>query len=166
MTEGNGEMNLNEQPVFAAELTPYRSLGMKGFKVLFLIAGLMSLVHCFVFIIIGAWPIMMFFGVDFLLLFGAFLLNYRDAKAREEVIVSRTSLSVKKFAPSGRMTEHRFNPFWARFRIARHEEIGIVSMHVAGEGRQTDVGSFLNKDDRESFARAFSGALATVKRGI
>ncbi len=30
-------------------------------------------------------------------------------------------------------------------------------MIVAGQGRWTDVGSFLNPDDRESFAKAFRG---------
>jgi hypothetical protein len=62
------------------------------------------------------------------------------------------------------MTEYLFNPFWARFRVARHEEIGITGMLVSGEGRSTDVGSFLNPADRESFASAFSRALATVRR--
>ena len=35
-----------------------------------------------------------------------------------------------------------------------------------GEGRQTDIGSFLNPDDRESFAKALTGALATAKQRI
>lgn len=154
----------NDAPIFAAELTPHRSLGLKGFKVLLLIFGLMSIVHGFVFLIIGAWPVFLFFGLDFLGLFLAFGLNYRAAHAREEVSVSHTCLSVRKFTPSGRMTEHRFNPFWARFRVARHQDIGIVSMSVSGQGRQTDVGSFLNRDDRESFASALTAALAEVKR--
>lgn len=164
MNDGNAETVTEEQPVFAAELTPHRSLGLKGFKVLLLIAGLLSLVHIFVFVVIGAWPIVFFFGLDFLLLFGAFWLNYRSARVREEVSVSRTDVSVRKFTPAGRMTEHRFNPFWARFNIARREEIGIVSMQISDRSRVTDVGSFLNRDDRETFAAAFSVALATVKR--
>ena len=36
-------------------------------------------------------------------------------------------------------------------------------MHVTGEGRATDIGSFLNPDDRESFAKSFGGALATER---
>ncbi|WP_331372820.1 DUF2244 domain-containing protein [Sinorhizobium chiapasense] len=164
MTEGNAETSINDQPIFAAELTPYRSLGLKGFKVLLMIAGAMSLVHVFVFLVIGAWPIVFFFGLDFVLLFGAFWLNYRSARAREEVSISRTDVSVKKFTPSGRMIEHRFNPFWARFSIRRHQEIGIVSMWIIGGGRQTDIGSFLNRDDRETFALAFARALATARR--
>lgn len=164
MTNGNDQTLGGEEPVFSAELTPYRSLGLRGFKVFFLIAGLLSLVHAIVFMVIGAWPIVFFFGLDFALLFGAFWLNYRSARSREEVRVSRTDVSVRKFTPSGRMIEHRFNPFWARFNIARHQEIGIVSMSVSDRGQRTDVGSFLNRDDRETFATAFSGALATVRR--
>ncbi|MCM2400695.1 DUF2244 domain-containing protein [Rhizobium sp. S153] len=165
MTEGNVNSTA-EQPIFAAELIPYRSLGRKGFRILLVLTGAICCIHAVFFTVTGAWPIAFFFGLDFLLLYGAFWLNYRAARAREEVTVSRTSLSIRKYTPSGRVTEHRFNPFWARFFVRRHDEIGIVSMHVVGEGQRTDIGSFLNPDDRESFARAFKGALATVKRRI
>lgn len=163
MIEGNAEPHIIEQPIFAAELTPHRSLGHGGFRILLMIAGALSLVHILVFLVVGAWPIVFFFGLDFVLLFGAFWLNYHSARAREEVSVSRTGISVRKFAPSGQMTEHRFNPFWARLNIKRHQEIGIVSMMISGGGRQTDVGSFLNPDDRESFAVAFAHALAAAR---
>lgn len=156
--------SINEQPVFAAELVPHRSLGRKGFRVLLALSGAVCLFYGVFFTVTGAWPIGLFLGLDFLLLYVAFRVNYRAAKMREEVMVSRTSLSIRKFSPAGRMVEHRFNPFWARFRVHRHDEIGILSMHVLGEGRMTDVGSFLNPDDRESFAKAFRGALATVRR--
>lgn len=164
MSDGNAEMRDEEKPVFAAELTPYRSLGLKGFKVFLLIAGLMSLVHVFVFVVIGAWPIVFFFGLDFLLLFGAFWLNYRSARAREEICVSRSDVSVRKFTPAGRMMEHRFNPFRTRFNVNRHHEIGIISMMIGDRRRSTDIGSFLNREDRETFATALKGALATVRR--
>ncbi|OJF93614.1 DUF2244 domain-containing protein [Pararhizobium antarcticum] len=164
MNPGNAERVPHEQPVFSAELTPHRSLGLRGIRIFLLIAALLTLVHGVFFWIIGAWPVMVFFGLDFGLLFGAFWLNDRAARAREEVSVSRLDVSVRKFTPAGRMTEHRFNPFWTRFHVARHAEIGIVSMSLSDRRRATDIGSFLNRDDRESFAKAFTGALATVKR--
>ncbi|MBY5539917.1 DUF2244 domain-containing protein [Rhizobium leguminosarum] len=165
MMESNAD-SFNEQPVFAAELFPHRSLSRRGFKVLLALSGAVCLLYGTFFIATGAWPIGLFFGVDFLLLYGAFWLNYRSGKAREQVTVSRTDVSVRKFTPSGRMVEHHFNPFWTRFLVRRHQEIGILSMHIFGEGRRTDIGSFLNPDDRESFAKAFKGALATVKQRI
>ena len=114
----------------------------------------------------GAWPIGFFLGLDFLGLYIALRLSYRSGRAKEEVTVSRTKLSIRKVSPAGRVVEYRFNPFWARFGVKRHEEFGITSMYVTGEGRSTDVGSFLNPDDRESFAKAFRGALATVTQRL
>lgn len=111
----------------------------------------------------GAWPVFGFFGLDVLLVYVAFRLNYRAARAAEEVSVSRTALDIRKTAPSGRSEAHRFNPFWARFDVSRHAEIGITRMAVEARGQSVSIGSFLNPDDRESFAAAFSRALATAR---
>lgn len=161
-----GQQAVLDQPVFSAELFPHRSLGRTGFRVVLLLTGGFFLFYGVLFIVTGAWPIGFFFGLDFLLLYGAFRLNYRAARVREMVTVSRTDIAVRKVAPSGRMVEHHFNPFWTRFSVRRDEEIGILSMHISGEGRATDIGGFLNPDDRESFAKAFRRALATVKQRI
>ncbi|MGB3876300.1 MAG: DUF2244 domain-containing protein [Shinella zoogloeoides] len=165
MTQGNADITMNDLPVFSAELHPYRSLGRNGHRIFFLIAGALSVAHMAVFMISGAWPVVMFFGADFLILFGAFWLNNRAARAKEIVSLSRTSISIRKITPSGKETEYAFNPFWARFLVSRKAKIGITAMHVRGNGRETDVGTFLPLDDRERFASAFSGALARVKRG-
>ncbi len=155
-----------DQPIFAAELVPYRSLGRKGFRIMLMLSGLVCLGYGGFFLATGAWPVGFFCGLDFLLLYGAFRLNYHAAKAREEVTVSRSDVSVRKFTPSGKMSEFHWNPFWARFFVKRHEEFGILSMFVHGQGRSTEIGSFLNPDDRESFAKAFQSALATVTRRL
>ncbi|KAA0701112.1 DUF2244 domain-containing protein [Neorhizobium sp. P12A] len=174
MMERNGDMSKGDpgtdpdgdRPVFAAELFPYRSLGRKGFRVLLVLMGTFCLFYGGLFFLQGAWPIGLFFGADFLLLYGAFWLNYRSGRVREQVTVSRTDVSIRKVSPSGRVEEHRFNPFWVRFLVRRLRGVGIRSMHVRGEGHDMEIGSFLSPEDRESFAKAFTGALATVKRRI
>lgn len=157
---------INSEPVFNAVLTPYRSLGRTGFIILVAVTFVLTLFNIVFFLVADALPVAMFFGIDVALLYGAFWLNYRSARAREEVSVSRTELSIRKVAPSGKARISRYNPFWAKFQVDRHEEFGITGMAVTGEGRRTSFGSFLNPDDRESFARAFTQALATVKRRI
>lgn len=163
MSETNATYTADE-PFFHALLKPYRSLGRTGFLILmgamtfgWIVTGAFFLAH-------GAWPVFGFFGLDVVALFVAFQLNYRAARVSEEVIVSRTSLDIRKTAPSGRVEDHHFNPFWSRFAVKRHTEIGITSMAVEAKGERVPLGSFLNPDDRESFAKAFSRALATAKR--
>lgn len=157
---------INSEPIFNAVLTPYRSLGRTGFKILVAITLAVTLFNVVFFLVADALPVAMFFGLDVALLYGAFYLNYRSARAREEVSISRTELEIRKVAPSGRARVSRYNPFWAKFQVNRHHEYGITSMAVTGEGRRTVFGSFLNPDDRESFAKAFTSALASVKRRI
>ncbi|MGE7367546.1 DUF2244 domain-containing protein [Neorhizobium sp. NPDC001467] len=155
-----------DRPVFAAELTAHRSLGPRGFRVLLALSGAVCVLYGLFFLITGAWPVGVFFGLDFLALYAALRLNYRSGRAREQVTVTRSLVSIRKISPAGRAVEHRFNPFWARFGVSRHEEFGITAMYVTGKGRRTDVGSLLNPEDRESFASAFRGALASVTRRI
>jgi uncharacterized membrane protein len=146
-------------PIFRALLVPYRSLGPRGFTILMVVMGLVSFGTGIGFLAKGAWPVFGFFGLDVLLVWLAFKASYRSARAREEIEVSRTDLLVRKTSPKGAVQEAHYNPFWARFQVARHEEIGITRMAVSGEGRTTEIGGFLNPDDRESFAAAFRGAL-------
>lgn len=162
MSETNAAFAADE-PFFKALLMPHRSLGRTGFLVLMGALLFGWLVTGAIFLSNGAWPVFGFFGLDVLAVYVAFRLNYRAARAREEVSVSRTSLDIRKTAPSGRTQAFRFNPFWTRFQVARHEEIGITSMAVEARGTSVAIGSFLNPDDRESFATAFGRALAKAK---
>jgi len=156
--------NAADTPFFKALLVPYRSLGRTGFYVL-----MGSMVAAWIFVAVmfysmGAWPIIGFFGLDVLALYVAFRLNYRAANVREEIALSRTNLRIRKVPISGRVEEHSFNPFWARFSVRRGPENNITDMSIETRGMRIPVGSFLNPDDRESFASAFGRALATAKR--
>lgn len=155
---------MNEKPIFEAFLTPHRSLGRRGFTVFAIIVGSLLMAHIVIFLIAKAWPVAMFLGADLILIFGAFWLNYRAGREREEIVVSRLELKVSKVSPSGRRKERLFNPIWTKFMVDRKVDIGITDMKLRSKGDDLRIGSFLNPDDRESFARAFGGALATAKR--
>lgn len=150
-------------PEFVAVLTPYRSMGRTGFLLLMAFVTFTCVVSGLMFLVIGAWPVFIFMILDILVVYAAFKINYRAAKARERVSVGRDELKIEKTLPSGRIIEHRFNPFWTRFEVNRHDEYGILSMRIASRGKELDIGSFLNPDDRESFAFAFGAALNRVK---
>lgn len=156
-------MNAADAPFFKALLVPHRSLGPKGFAVLMGLLILIWATVSAVFMSLGAWPVFGFFGLDVLGLYIAFRLNYRAARVREEVSLSRTNLFIRKVPPSGRVEEHSFNPFWTQFRVQRHAEIGITGMAVETREKRVLLGGFLNPDDRENFAEAFGRALATAK---
>lgn len=172
MNQGNHPKPLRAQeahdeqaPQFAARLFPHRSLPMAGYLALMVFVGATAFASGMLFLAIGAWPVLAFFGLDVLLLWLAFRASYRSGRAFEEVAVWPHDLLVRQVCARGRVKEHRFNPFFARFNVDRHEEFGIRRMWLAGEGRELDIGAFLNPPDRESFALAFAQALAAARRG-
>ncbi|MFK4825189.1 DUF2244 domain-containing protein [Paenochrobactrum sp. BZR 588] len=152
-----------DRPIFQALLQPYRSLGRKGFIILMSALIACWLLVSFIFFSLGAWPIFGFFGLDIALIYWAFRVNYRAAQAREEISVSKSELHIRQIAASGRIQNHSFNPFWTKFHVDRRPDIGITAMNIESRGRILKIGSFLNADDRESFANAFSSALHEAK---
>ena len=160
---GEGASPDRDKPIFAARLTPYRSLSEKGFVLLMLFVGVSCFASGILFVSIGAWPVFGFFGLDALLIWGAFKLNYRSGRAFEEIAVWRDDIEFRQVSPAGRARIHRLNPFWTRFVVERHEEFGIMRMVLRERNREIDIGSFLNPADRDSFAMAFSAALAKAR---
>lgn len=161
---GGESADLN-RPFFSAVLTPYRSLGPRGFLTLMAFFGAVSFVAGILFWRIGAWPVFGFFGLDVALMWMAFRMNYSSARAFEEVVISRHEITIRKVGPGNRCQEFRFNPVWVRLTIDRLEDEGVVRISLTSRGETVDIGNFLNPDDRTSFAGAIANALATAKAG-
>jgi uncharacterized membrane protein len=152
-------------PLYSAVLRPHRSLGPRGFRVLMSLVCAISLIASLPFFIIGAWPVVGFFGLDVLLLYWAFQWSYRTARAREEVIVTPFELTVRKISHWGQASEHRFNPAWVRLHREEDKEFGLLRLAIAERQKLLDVGGFLAPVERAAFAKGFGTALAEAKRG-
>ncbi len=155
-----------ETVVFSAVLRPHRSLEPRGFGILMVAIALLSFFIGFAFWLMGAWPVVGFCGLDVLLIQLAFRLNYRDARACEEVHLTHERLSVTQISPKGVARETGFNPYWARLEVERQPEIGVTALSIASHGARLSVGAFLPPVERESFAGALSMALTKVRAGV
>jgi uncharacterized membrane protein len=155
-----------EPTIFSAVITPHRSLGHVGFLVLMILFGGVSFVTGIMFLVSGAWPVFGFFGLDVLLLYWAFRLNYRHAMAYEEVTVTPAALTVRKVSHRGKAREWVLNPLWVRLDKVSHEEFGIERLFLTSRGRSLAVGNFLGPDEKASFARALGDAIGEAKRGV
>src|SRR5262245_64421538 len=90
MTAGSNafEPDVPQPELFSALLTPHRSLNRTGFLVLMGFVCVISFIAGMVFLIVGAWPVLGFFGLDVLAICGAFRTHNRSARACEEVTVT------------------------------------------------------------------------------
>ncbi len=154
-----------EPRIFAATITPHRSLGSTGFLVLMLCIGGVSFISGMVFLLLGAWPVFGFLGLDVLLVYWAFRANFRAARAYEEVTVTASELKVRKVCHRGSVREWTLNPVWVQLDRIVHEEFGIERLFLVSRGRRLSIAAFLGPDEKASFARALAAALGEAKRG-
>lgn len=139
---------------FRAILTPNRSLSPRGFIILMSAISLFSFVVGLVFWTAGAWPVMGFFGLDVLLIYIAFRMNYQSGRKFETVELFSKTLLLTRYDPRGRAHEiHDFNPYWVQVRLSERHD-GGTRLQFASHGREVGVGSFLSDDERRDFAGA------------
>jgi len=154
-----------EPTIFSATLTPHRSLGRVGFLILMLLFGAVSFVTGMLFLVMGAWPVFGFFGLDVLLLYWAFRLNYRHAEAYEQVTVTCSELKVRKVSHLGRVREWVLNPLWVKLDKIEIEEFGTDRLFLISRGKKLAIGTFLGPDEKADFAMELGKALNEARRG-
>jgi uncharacterized membrane protein len=165
MTAGN-DFDPDVQPeLFSALLTPHRSLNDTGFVVVMAFIGLISFAAGLAFLLMGAWPVLGFFGLDVLAIWWAFRINFRRAKASEEIRITPSELRLRRVSHRGHVVEFVLNPLWVRLDQVAHEEYGIEKLYLVSKGRHVAIASFLGPDEKASFAKALTTALQAARRG-
>ncbi|MGB8839447.1 MAG: DUF2244 domain-containing protein [Aliidongia sp.] len=151
------------QPIqWQAVLRPHRSLPPAGFLALMLCLTVVSFIAGILFARIGAWPVGGFFGLDVLLLYLAFRLNYRDAGSREVLRLQGSDLVVERIGRRGEKRHWRMPAFWLRVELIEARDGGnrlIVTTH----GTSLPIGGFLSPGERRDLARELDGALRRWK---
>ena len=154
-----------EPTLFSALLTPHRSLNRTGFLVLMAFLSVISFTAGVAFLLMGAWPVFGFFGLDVLAIYWAFRINFRRARACEEILVTPSELRVRRVNHRGHVAEWVLNPLWVQIDQKAHEEFGIEKLYLVSRGRRLAIASFLGPDEKASFVKALSTALQAARRG-
>ena len=115
MTASNDfDPELDQPMLFSARLTPHRSLNRTGFLVLMAFLSRVSFAAGVAFLLMGAWPVFGFFGLDVLVIYWAFRINFRRAAASEEISVTPSELRVRRVSHRGHVVEWVLNPLWVQ----------------------------------------------------
>jgi uncharacterized membrane protein len=138
---------------FDAHLSPHRSLGSKGFLIVMIVVGIISFAAGIVFTLMGAWPVLGFFGLDVAAVYFAFKWNYRSARAHETVQLSDDVLKIRKVDARGKATAWTCQPYWARVQYDEEAEED-VAIDITSHGRRLTVAAFLSPEERIQFGKA------------
>lgn len=158
----DGELHDRGPPPFRAVITPYRSLGPRGFLALMVVIVVFNLAVGLVFYWKGAWPVLGFCGLDVALVWLAFKVNYRAAGASETIEIADSALTLTRIYPNGRREAFTLNPYWARVGFAERKD-GRTFLWLQSHGRRLPFGKELTDAERREFAGILEAELASQR---
>lgn len=150
-------------PLLDVVVYPHRSLGPTGFLVLMGALCACSFTVGLVFVLSGAWPVVGFLGLDVLVVYVAFRLNYRAARAYETVRLTAAELAITQVDARGRGRRVSFQPTWLAVDMddpPRRDSRLTLRSH----GRRLEIGRFLTPQEKLDLARTLRRALDEARR--
>ncbi len=154
-------MDTSKTKAWQATLTPHRSLSRSGFLLIMALVILVNLVVGGLFMVIGAWPVAAFAGLDVLLVWWAFRANFADARQVERISITEHELIFDRLRGNQPPEQQRFVRRWVRVELEEDRERELIGrlMLVSGQIRVA-VGDFLAPEERKTLAAALRSALA------
>ena len=146
---------------WSVTLTPHRSLKREGFVAIMVLLVLINFVGGVLFLVVGAWPVTGFMGLDVVLMWWAFRQNFADAQKAERISIQNDVVTVQRLSPHRAPETLEFNRRWLRVDLeygAAREMIGRLLLTY--RGTSTEVASFLGAEERRSLSKALTAALS------
>ena len=159
-TPSPGNTSSHQKPRWLEQMTiwPHRSLSPKGFGIVMgLLAGFLSLIGVG-FFLAGAWPVIGFLGLELLVVWGAFKLNYRAARHRETIHTTTEELMVESQTPAGKRAQKSFPIGWLRVSLSPSESPVMKSRDqqkviLSSHGEQAEIGKYLHPAEKAGLSR-------------
>lgn len=144
--------------LFHVQLRPHCSLSPRGFRILMAAVTVAFSVVGIVFFIAGAWPVIGFCGLEVLLIWACFKINFRSLDRYETILLTDDELELRRVAPDGAVDRVALQPNWLKV-VLEEEPSGANRLLLRSHGREVAVGAFLSPDERIDLARALESAL-------
>ena len=141
---------------------PHRSLSKRGFRILMLIIMVLCLSGGFIFWMLGAWPVFGFFGLDIILIYLAFKINYRSGEVYEHISLASKKFKISRGFPSGKLQVWELDPHWAKVELIKDKNQS--QLFIKSENKVVSIGSFLNSFAKENLGKKINESIQRYRK--
>ena len=144
--------------LYEISLYPYRSLNKIGFLILMVVLGIISFIAGISFMLMGAWPVFGFFGLDVLLVYIFFKINFKSGKKKEVLILTKNQLIIEFYESKKNLKTHYFDANWLNIRLAKFKN-EMSKLIISSKNKSIIVGSFLRYEEKIDVVKSLKKAL-------
>nr|WP_294503746.1 DUF2244 domain-containing protein [uncultured Rhodopila sp.] len=148
-------------PVFEALIVPYRSMTPRSAAILAGTLVALSLIIALRFVLLGAWPVLLFSLLEVPLLGVLLAINIRRARTSELILLDRQTLTVTRTDPACRRHSFSLPAAWLQVNLEAGGAGSRLMLSSHGNGRE--VGAFLHEPDRALLFEALRSAMSIAR---
>ena len=102
---------------------------------------------------IDAWPVIGFMGLELMVLWGAFELNFNAARRQENILADKKSFSIERTPPNDDVDIDELPSRWLKAKIdpsgeLEHNDRRQQKIIVLTHGKSAEIGSFLHPAEK------------------
>ena len=128
-------------------IIPYQSCSKSVFLVLGIIfISWISLFSIFL-IVQGAWPVSIFLGLEYLIIFYLIRLYFKDKNIKDEINIDQKEISIKKYRGDKLLYSTRFSTYWSKVLFTKFKNKSKLSIRESD--KETEVATFLHSELKE-----------------
>lgn len=144
-------------------IRPNRSLTDQQAVSLVLAIGIISMTIAGAFAYLGAWMVLPFSGLEWVLLAYCVHLHIKSSKQMEKVEISDNLVRVEKLEGNNKKFESVYNRAWVKVFLNKPLKSGWPSRLCLGQhGKQTEIGYFLIEREKEQLAKLIKNSLTNL----
>ena len=129
-------------------ITPFQSCS----KTVFIILGIILMSWCSLFsiflIIQGAWPVSIFLGIEYLVIFFLIRLYFKEKNIKDEIKINQKEISIRKYKGEQLLHSSKFSTYWSKVFFTKFKNTSKLSIRESN--KETEFATFLHTDLKES----------------
>lgn len=128
-------------------IKPYQSCSKSVFLVLGIIfISWISLFSIFL-IVQGAWPVSIFLGLEYLVIFYLIRLYFKEKNIKDEINIDQKEISIKKYKGDKLLYSSKFSTYWSKVFFTKFKNTS--KLLIRESDKETEVATFLHADLKE-----------------
>ena len=129
------------------KIKPYQSCSKSVFLILGIIfISWISLFSIFL-IVQGAWPVSIFLGVEYLVIFYLIRLYFKEKNIKDEINIDQKEISIKKYKGDKLLHSSKFSTYWSKVFFTKFKNKSKLSIRESD--KETEVATFLHSELKE-----------------
>ena len=129
------------------KIIPFQSSSKSVFLTLGIILMLWSILFSIFLIAMGAWPVSIFLGAEYLIIVFLIRIYFKEKNINDQISIDEKEISIKKFKGDKLFYSSEFKTYWSKVFFTKQKNKSKLSIRESD--KETEVASFLHSELKE-----------------